>query len=49
MLLAGLGNPEICQDPPSCGQDDQTLKTLTIKSGGIMKIETKIVLIMKVH
>ena len=20
-----IGNPEICQDPPSCGQDDQTL------------------------
>ena len=20
-----IGNPEICQGPPSCGQDDQTL------------------------
>ena len=23
-----IGNPEICQEPPSCGQDDQTLLTL---------------------
>ena len=25
-----IGNPEICQDPPSCGQDDQTLSLKTL-------------------
>ena len=39
-----IGNPEICQDPPSCDQDDQTLlyiQKLDIeKTEPVLKIDT---------
>ena len=33
-----IGKPEICQDPPSCGQDDQTLSASPLGDLSLEKV-----------
>jgi hypothetical protein len=43
LFILPLGNPEICQNPPTCGQDDLVLLMITLifsKKLGVYKIMT---------